>query len=119
MIPILSGDTLLHRRLRAVRVARRFTNHVRQLSGEGKSMAKTSRFLFAALAATCLTIPAMLHAAPAEKSWPMVEGDLGNSRYSTLKQIHAGNIKELGAVWNHKFEGEVSRGTPVVVDGVM
>jgi alcohol dehydrogenase (cytochrome c) len=85
----------------------------------GNSMVKTSRFLFAALAATCLTVPALLQAAPAEKGWPMVEGDLGNSRFSTLKQVNAGNIKELGAVWNHKFEGEVSRGTPVVVDGVM
>ena len=41
-------------------------------------MAKSSRFLFAALAATCLTVPAVIKAAPAEKSWPMVEGDLGN-----------------------------------------
>jgi quinohemoprotein ethanol dehydrogenase len=82
-------------------------------------MANTSSFLFAALAATCLTVPAVVHAAPAEKGWPMVEGDLGNSRYSKLDQINAKNIKELGGVWSHKFEGEVSRGTPVVVDGVM
>jgi quinohemoprotein ethanol dehydrogenase len=84
-------------------------------------MTKSSRFLFAALAATCLTVPVAVRAAdqPASKSWPMVEGDLGNSRYSTLNQINAKNIKELGAVWNHKFEGEVSRGTPVVEDGVM
>jgi outer membrane protein assembly factor BamB len=82
-------------------------------------MTKNSRFLFAALAATCLTVPAALNAAPASKGWPMVEGDLGNSRFSPLNQITPKNVKELGGVWNHKFEGEVSRGTPVVVDGVM
>src|ERR1700728_4036030 len=115
-----SGDTVLHRQDSAIRVTPRFMNDARQSRRRrGISMAKSSRFLFAALAATCLTVPAVIHAAPAEKGWPMVEGDLGNSRYSTLDQINAKNIKELGGVWNHKFEGEVSRGTPVVVDGVM
>ncbi|HTJ65772.1 MAG TPA: PQQ-binding-like beta-propeller repeat protein [Alphaproteobacteria bacterium] len=83
-------------------------------------MAIRSRLLPILLAATCLAAPlAAVAADHASKSWPMVEGDLGNSRYSTLKQIDTKNIKELGAVWNHKFEGEVSRGTPIVVDGVM
>jgi quinohemoprotein ethanol dehydrogenase len=91
----------------------------RRSGDQGEIMTKNSRFLFAALAATCLTVPVALNAAPASKGWPMVEGDLGNSRFSTLNQITPKNVKELGGVWNHKFEGEVSRGTPVVVDGVM
>ncbi len=74
------------------------------------------------LAATSLTAPLVAHGATgdqaASKNWPMVEGDLGNSRFSTLSQINTKTIKELGGVWNHKFDG-VSRGTPVVVDGVM
>ena len=73
------------------------------------------------MAATCLSLPAIAAEGvkPATKNWPMVEGDLGNSRYSTLAQVNSTNVKELGGVWHHKFEGEVSRGTPVVVDGTM
>jgi alcohol dehydrogenase (cytochrome c) len=78
--------------------------------------------LLAALAASCLGAPALMAAEgdqPAGKNWPMVEGDLGNTRYSTLSQIDAKNVKNLGGVWNHVFQGEVSRGTPVVENGVM
>jgi alcohol dehydrogenase (cytochrome c) len=81
--------------------------------------------MLAMLAASCLGAPVAVDAAqgdgdrPAARNWPMVEGDLGNSRYSNLAEITTANIKQLGGVWQHKFEGEVSRGTPVVVDGVM
>ena len=47
-------------------------------------------------------------------NWPMVAGDWGNGRYSGLGQITAANVKTLGGAWVHKFDGEVSRGTPVV-----
>jgi alcohol dehydrogenase (cytochrome c) len=78
------------------------------------------RALTVLLAASCLAPPGLAAAdEPAAKSWPMVEGDLGNSRFSTLADITPANVKQLGGVWNHKFEGEVSRGTPVVVDGKM
>jgi quinohemoprotein ethanol dehydrogenase len=53
------------------------------------------------------------------KDWPMVAGDWGNGRYSELSQINTGNIKNLGGAWNHLFGEEKSRGTPVVVDGMM
>jgi quinohemoprotein ethanol dehydrogenase len=88
-------------------------------------MAIHSRLLPVLLAATCLTASLGVHAAKVEgdtaasKDWPMVEGDRGSTRYSALSQINTKNIKELGGVWNHKFDGEVSRGTPVVADGVM
>jgi len=52
-------------------------------------------------------------------NWPMVAGDWGNGRYSGLGQITAANVKTLGGAWVHKFDGEVSRGTPVVIDGMM
>src|SRR5579859_4526636 len=85
-------------------------------------MKHSLRLLPALLAASCLAAPGLALAAdsgkPAGRSWPMVEGDLGNSRYSVLAEITTANVKQLGGVWHHKFEGEVSRGTPVVVDGV-
>lgn len=54
---------------------------------------------------------------PAAKDWPAVGGDWANSHYSALKQIDAGNVARLGGAWVHKFEGERSRATPVIVDG--
>ena len=87
------------------------------------SQAHGSRVLLALLAVTCLTAPSIARAAEGDhfagKDWPLVEGDRGNSRYSTLDQITPQNVKGLGGVWTHKFPGEVSRGTPVVEDGVM
>jgi alcohol dehydrogenase (cytochrome c) len=65
-------------------------------------------------AAALLTAPAI-----AGTDWPAVGGDLANSHFSTLRQIDAGNIRQLGGVWVHKFDGERSRATPVVVGGRM
>jgi quinohemoprotein ethanol dehydrogenase len=56
---------------------------------------------------------------PAAKDWPAIGGDWANSHYSTLHQIVTANVKQLGGAWVHKFDGERSRGTPVVVDGKM
>jgi glucose dehydrogenase len=56
---------------------------------------------------------------PAAKEFRSVGGDLGNSRYSVLDQINTGNVAKLGGAWMVKFEGEMSRATPVVADGVM
>ncbi|HEX4507396.1 MAG TPA: PQQ-binding-like beta-propeller repeat protein [Alphaproteobacteria bacterium] len=53
------------------------------------------------------------------KDWPMVAGDWGNGRYSQLAEINAANVKQLGGAWMHSFSEEHSRGTPVVVDGMM
>ena len=55
----------------------------------------------------------------ASKDWPFHGGSTGNTRYSTLDQINAGNIKTLGAAWNFDLKDETSKGPPVVADGVM
>ena len=55
----------------------------------------------------------------AGREWPMIEGDWGNTRYSTLEKINAANVKTLGGAWVHKFEGETTRATPVVARGLM
>ena len=55
------------------------------------------------------------------KEWPLVGGDLGDQRYSTLTQINLQTIQKLGAAWVSKqFEdGGTSIATPVVKDGLM
>ena len=50
--------------------------------------------------------------------WPLVGGDWGNSRYSTLAQINISNVENLGGVWLRALDS-VSRSTPVVKDGLM
>ncbi len=75
-----------------------------------------------AIAAALILLPSIATAAPdqpAAKDWPAIGGDWANDHYSALRQIDAANVKQLGGAWVHKFEGERSRGTPVVVDGKM
>ena len=59
--------------------------------------------------------------APAANDWPLVGGDWGNTRYSTLTQIDLHNVKRLGAAWTSKRfdEGGTSRVTPVVAQGLL
>jgi glucose dehydrogenase len=56
--------------------------------------------------------------AQAGKDWPTIGGGPGNTHFSTLDQINAGNVKNLGAAWAMDF-GEAVRGTPVVANGKM
>jgi PQQ-dependent dehydrogenase (methanol/ethanol family) len=53
------------------------------------------------------------------KNWPFHGGSTGNTRYSTLDQINAGNVKTLGAAWSFDLKDETSKGPPVVDGGVM
>jgi alcohol dehydrogenase (cytochrome c) len=55
----------------------------------------------------------------AGKDWPVHGGSYGGTRYSTLSQINAGNVKQLGAVWSYDLKDETSKGPPVVEGGVM
>jgi quinohemoprotein ethanol dehydrogenase len=68
------------------------------------------------------TAPDFRKSAGAE--WPLVGGDWGNTRYSTLAQINASNVKSLKGAWmtrlNSGFGPPYSQqGTPVVKDGVL
>jgi PQQ-dependent dehydrogenase (methanol/ethanol family) len=54
------------------------------------------------------------------REWPSISLDYAETRFSRLKQIDTGNVKNLGLVWSYNLES--NRGveaTPVVVDGVM
>lgn len=55
------------------------------------------------------------------RDWASVGGDWTNARHSTLAQINAETVKQLGATWiSRRFEdGGSSRSTPVVAGGRM
>src|SRR6201996_1994479 len=75
---------------------------------------------YAVLLSTLLSVSALADPArPAAKDWPAVGGDWANDHYSTLTQIDTKTVKQLGGAWVHQFDGERSRGTPVVADGRM
>ena len=57
--------------------------------------------------------------------WPAYGADLGNSRYSPLDQINAGNFKDLEVAWRFKTDNLGPRretqfeSTPLMVNGVL
>ena len=58
--------------------------------------------------------------AATSKDWPAVGLDFGETRFSKLDQINAGNVRNLGLAWSYDLES--ARGveaTPIVVDGIM
>jgi PQQ-dependent dehydrogenase (methanol/ethanol family) len=60
---------------------------------------------------------------PPARDFPVVGGNWGNQRYSSLDRINAGNVSKLGGAWTLHLEGGASAGnmqaTPVVIEGVM
>src|SRR5262245_3271263 len=62
------------------------------------------------------------NSAAAAKDFPFPGGQLGNQRYSALKQITPANVGRLGGAWMvHVMDGTPGnmQATPVVLDGVM
>ena len=55
--------------------------------------------------------PALLTRPPID-AWPTYHGDYSGRRYSTLKQINAGNVKNLGLAWVYRLN--LSRGGAIV-----
>jgi glucose dehydrogenase len=51
--------------------------------------------------------------------WPFYGNDPGAMRYSSLRQIHAGNVERLKLAWTFRTGKPGSEAVPVVVDGVM
>src|SRR4051812_43134264 len=48
----------------------------------------------------------MRHNAKATNDWPSYGLDYAETRYSRLKQINAGNVKDLGLVWSYNLESK-------------
>jgi PQQ-dependent dehydrogenase (methanol/ethanol family) len=89
-------------------------------------MNQRARWIGAAIFASILAMPtpASLQSDarnPAGREWPVVGGDWGNTRYSTLAQITPANVSRLGATWtSEKFAGPASsRVMALVKNGVM
>ena len=68
----------------------------------------------------------------ANKDWPAYSGDKGASKYSTLEQINAGNVKNLRVAWKVSAVPEELRAvygnaqggtnynhTPLMIDGML
>jgi len=64
---------------------------------------------------------------PVGNEWPVVGGNLGNGRYSSLDQINTSNVSNLKAAWMIHLGSGLSNGTPpytleatpIVQNGVM
>lgn len=89
--------------------------HVRSLSSSALQPVNESR-------APEIRVPwhRLLKADSDTNNWLMYGRDLGNQRFSPLKGIHRGNVRNLVPVWT--FQTGVPNGleaTPLVVDGVI
>ncbi len=69
------------------------------------------------LAAQGLDSAALL--GPAADSWPTYNGDYSGRRFSTLGQIHAGNVGSLPLAWVFRTQAAVIKSTPLEVNGVL
>ena len=82
--------------------------------------------------AVAMVVPAILLIAqttldyrqPPGAEWPVVGGDWGNTRYSTLSRIDVSNVKTLKGAWMTRLSsgfgpGFSQQATPVVKNGVM
>jgi len=57
---------------------------------------------------------------PVGAEWPSYNGDYTGRRYSSLREIHTGNVGKLRAAWVfHPKNTQALEATPVVVRGVM
>ena len=56
---------------------------------------------------------------PATSTWPTYNGDYSGSRYSTLAQIHSGNVGSLTIAWAFRTHGNILKSTPLEVGGIL
>lgn len=55
----------------------------------------------------------------AQTDWRFYGNDPGAMRYSTLRQIHSGNVEQLKLAWTFRTAKSGSEAIPIVVNGVM
>jgi quinohemoprotein ethanol dehydrogenase len=91
-------------------------------------MTRLSRSIRTVLVLGALAMPAAVYVQQPDedgrlvpaKDWPLVGGDWTSARYSSLKQIDTGNVRNLAGAWMKRFNAAGStRATPVVKDGVL
>jgi quinohemoprotein ethanol dehydrogenase len=82
------------------------------------------RFLILTLLASAASAQTPDFRKPPSADWPLVGGDWGNTRYSTLAGINPSNVKTLKGAWMARLQsgfgaGFSQQGTPVIQDGIM
>jgi alcohol dehydrogenase (cytochrome c) len=76
--------------------------------------------LILGFAAAAIAAAPGLASAQAANDWPVYGGDVSNTRYSTLAQINAGNVKNLKVAWMQSMGTlESQESTPIVVGDTM
>jgi quinoprotein glucose dehydrogenase len=62
-------------------------------------------------------------AAPRFRDWPVYGGSANNNRYSSLAQIHKGNVQRLQVAWTYDtgdaFPGSEMQCNPLVISGIL
>jgi alcohol dehydrogenase (cytochrome c) len=56
---------------------------------------------------------------PPTSMWPTYNGDYSGRRYSTLRQINAGNVAQLTMAWAFQTHSDALKSTPLEVNGVL
>ncbi|MGH9404368.1 MAG: acido-empty-quinoprotein group A [Terriglobia bacterium] len=64
-------------------------------------------------------LPASALLQPATTRWPTYNGDYSGQRYSTLKQINASNVRDLGLAWVFEAGTQGVKSTPLEVNGIL
>jgi quinoprotein glucose dehydrogenase len=77
---------------------------------------KKIALLTASLAALAVTAGSGM-GAPADKNWPTVGGDPGQSKYSSLDQITPANVSKLAKAWSYPAGG--SELMPIIINAMM
>ena len=83
-------------------------------------MSRVSRNLLAGLGGVALAVSAASAMAQAGNEWGTYGGDYANTRYSTLNQIHTGNVNKLRVAWIRSLGSlESQQSTPLIINGTM
>src|SRR5277367_1003683 len=88
-------------------------------------MKPMSAGLVFAICVLAFTLPASAQSGAKNGEWRTYGGDLGNTHYSPLDQINAGNFNKLAVAWRFKTDNLGPRpefnfeGTPLMVKGVI
>jgi PQQ-dependent dehydrogenase (methanol/ethanol family) len=83
-------------------------------------MSRIIRNVLTGIAGAALAAAASSAVAQAGNEWPHYGGDQSNTRFSTLKQINTGNVKNLRVAWMHSLGAlESQESTPLVVGDTM
>jgi quinoprotein glucose dehydrogenase len=83
------------------------------------------RKTYSALLLFCAVAPVLAQSGAKNGEWPTYGADLGNTRYSPLDQINAGNFAKLEVAWRFKTDNLGPRpefqfeSTPLMVKGVL